>query len=155
MIAELHLEDGKVKWKNSKCLLTKICWESMENQLDFRLCRFFRNSSMICENGTLNLKNSLTGSSSCQCSTTSIGQGKETMDFALRTQKKSRNTRRDSRTDTGRSSVLETKRGGMELLQKHLKENGTLQPLKWWNDSKIPVIQYSRVISALNSEKEE
>ena len=27
----------------------------------------------------------------------------------------------------------------------HLKENGTLQPPKWWSDSKIPVIQYSRV----------
>ena len=33
----------------------------------------------------------------------------------------------------------------MELFFIHLKENGTLQPPKWWSDSKIPVIQYSRV----------
>ena len=42
-------------------------------------------------------------------------------------------------------SVLETKRSGMELFLTHLKENGTLQPLTCWNDSKIQVIQYSRV----------
>ena len=43
--------DGKVKMKNSRCLLlTKNCWESMEIQLnssgifskDFRHCRYFR-----------------------------------------------------------------------------------------------------------------
>ena len=34
---------------------------------------------------------------------------------------------------------------GMELFLVHLKENGTLQTLKWWNDSMTQVIQYSRV----------
>ena len=28
----------------------------------------------------------------------------------------------------------------------HLKENGTLQPPKWWSDSKLPVVQLSRGI---------
>ena len=58
---------------------------------------------------------------------------------------KSRNTRKDSRKDTGRSSVLEMTRSGMELFVTHLKGNGTLQLPKLWSDSKIPVIQYSRV----------
>ena len=53
---------------------------------------------------------------------------------------KLRNARKDSRTDTGRFSVLETKRSGMELFFTHLKENGTLQLLTWWKDSKISVM---------------
>ena len=57
---------------------------------------------------------------------------------------KSRSTRRDSRRNTGRSSVLEMKGSDMELFLAHVKENVTLQPLKWWNDAKIPV-QDSRV----------
>ena len=65
---------------------------------------------MTCDNGTSNLRNSQTGASSCQCSTTPIGQEKETKEFVFRIQKKSRNTRRDSRRDTGRFSVLETKK---------------------------------------------
>ena len=40
-------------------------------------------SRMICESGTLNLGNSQTGSYSCQCSSTSIGQEKETMEFVF------------------------------------------------------------------------
>ena len=83
-----------------------------------------------CENGTSNLRNSQTGSSSCQCSTTSIGKEKETMEFVFRIQKKSRITRQDSCKDIGCSSVLETKRSGMELFFTHLKENGTLEPPK-------------------------
>ena len=40
MRAKMQLQDGKVKWENSKSrLVTKNCWESMENQL---------NSSGIC-----------------------------------------------------------------------------------------------------------
>ena len=57
------------------------------------------------------------------------------------------NTRKDSRKHTGRSSVLEMKRRGMELFLVHLK--GSLQPLKWWNESKRPVNQNSRVLSVL------
>ena len=93
----------------------------------------------------LNVKNSQIGSSSCRCSTTSIGQEMETMDIVFRIQKESRHTRRDSRRDTGSSSVLEVKRNCTELSVVHLNENETLQPLRWWNDSKKPVFQYSRV----------
>ena len=49
---------------------------------DFRHCRFFR-KSRICENGTLNLSNLQTGSSSCRCATTSHGD--------LKTMKKNAN----------------------------------------------------------------
>ena len=43
---------------------------------------------MICEDGTSNLKNSQTRSSSCQCSMTSIGQEEVMMEFVFRIQKK-------------------------------------------------------------------
>ena len=52
------------------------------------------------------------------------------MEFVFRIQKKSRNTRRNPRRDTGRFSVLERKRRGMELSATRLTENGTLQPQK-------------------------
>ena len=55
---------------------------------------------------------------------------KEMMEFVFRIRKKSRNTRRDSRKDTARFLVLETRRSGMELFLTHLKENGILQPLR-------------------------
>ena len=48
------------------------------------------------------------------------------------------------REDTGHSSVLQTKRNGMELSVTHLKDNGILPPHRWWNDSKKLVILYSR-----------
>ena len=62
MEAMVQLKDGKVKCKNSKCpFLIENCWEPMEKQLnssvifsqDFRHCRFFRRSTMICEKETL------------------------------------------------------------------------------------------------------
>ena len=53
----------------------------------FRHCRFFKRSRMICESGTLNLKNSQPGSSSCQCSTTLMGERKEMMEFVCRLRK--------------------------------------------------------------------
>ena len=93
MERKIQLQDVKVKWMDSKCpILTINCWESMEKQLsssgtfsqDLRHCRFFRKPMMICENGTSNLRNSRTGSSSCQCSTISIGKEKETMEFVFR-----------------------------------------------------------------------
>ena len=158
-VREIQLQDGKVKWKNFKCLLlTKNCWELMENQLnssgifsqDSGHCRFFRKSRMICESGKLNLKNLQTGSSSCQCSTTSIGQEKERLKLENRIQKKSRNTRRYSRKDTGRFWVLEMKRSGTEVLLTHLKEKGILQPLRWWNDSKRQVHPVFKSINALS-----
>ena len=63
--AKMQLQDVKVKWKNSTCpVLTKNSWETMENLFnssgifsqDFRHCRFFSKSWMICESGTLNLR---------------------------------------------------------------------------------------------------
>ena len=83
-----NFADGKVQRQNFKSpLLVVNYWESMEKQLnssgisyqDLRHCRFFRRSRMFCESGTLNLRNSQTESSLCQCST--IGQGKEMMDL--------------------------------------------------------------------------
>ena len=129
----------------SKCpLLTKNCWESMENQLsssgifsrNLHHCRFFRGSRMICRNGTLNLKILESELSSCQCSTTSNGQEKETQRMVCQILKKSRRTRRDSRMDIGRSSVLETKRSGMELATPNLRENGIPSLHRWCNDSR-------------------
>ena len=142
----------KVFEKKLSCevyLSTLLTKNLLENQLipsgifslDFRHCRFFRKSRVICENETLNLKNSQTGSSS------STGQEKETMELVFRIQNKSWNTQRNSRRDTGRSSVLETKRSCMELFFRHLKENGTLQPLKRFKDTGHPVFKR---ISALS-----
>ena len=127
------MNDGKdaiTKWEGQMeefkmSFVIKNCWGSMENQLnssgiisqDLRHCRFFRRSRMIRSSGKLNLKNSQIGSSSCQCSTTSIGQ-KKRKEFAFRIQTKSRNTRNISQ---GHWTFLGP---------------GSLQPLKWWNDSK-------------------
>ena len=89
------------------------CWRIDGATIEFeRHCRFLKKSRMICKSGTLNLKNSQT-ESSCQCSTMKIGREKETMRCTSNSEK-SRRTRRISRKDTGRSSVLETKRSGME-----------------------------------------
>ena len=44
---------------------------------DLHYCRFFRKSGKTFENKTLNLRNLRTPSSSCQCSTTLIGQEKK------------------------------------------------------------------------------
>ena len=93
-----------------------------------------------------NLKNSQTGSSSCQCSTTSIGQRKEIMRFAYRMQKKWRITRWDSCKDTGRFWVLDRTRSGMENPRIFPMETGTPQQIKWYNDSKKPVIPRSKAL---------
>ena len=53
--------------------------------------RFFKRFSIICNSGTLNLRNLQTRSSSCQCSATLVGQEKETTDFVFPIQNKSRN----------------------------------------------------------------
>ena len=74
-------------------------------------------------------------SSSCPCSTTSIGQRRESKRIVFQIQTKSRCTRRDSRKDIGRSLVLETQRSGMETATINLKENGIPLPHRWYNDS--------------------
>ena len=77
----------------------------------------------------IDLRNSQTGSSSCQCSTTSIGQEKETMKFVFRLQ------------DTGRFSVLETNRSGI------WNNGGTIQRCR------SSSIQEYQCFESLNSEK--
>ena len=125
---------------------------SMENSTgivsqDLRHCKCFKKTRMIYKSRTLNLRNSQTGSSSCPILNDIDWTRKGNDEIKIANfLKKSRNTRRDSRRDSGRASVLETKRSGMELFLTHLRENGTLQPLRWWNDSKTQVIQYSRVL---------
>ena len=97
-------------------------------------------SRKTCKTETLNLKILEIESSSCPCSMTSNGQGVEIQKCTSNSEKI-----RDSREDTGHSSALETKRSGTELSITHLKENGIPSPRRWWNDSKKPVTQYSRV----------
>ena len=101
MTAKMQLQDGKVKWKKFKMSasykeLLGIDVEPIDSSgkfsQDLRRCRLFKKSGMICENETLNLKNSQTRSSSCQCSAISIGQAKETMEFVFRIQTMLRNT---------------------------------------------------------------
>ena len=72
------------------------------------------------------------------------------MRIVFRMQKKSRITRRYSCKDTGRFWVLDRKRSGMEDLLTLLLESGTPQPMKWYNDSKKPVITCSKSISAVS-----
>ena len=71
--------------------LLRIDGEALEFEWNifpqFRHCRFFKRSTMICESGTSNLRNSQTRSSLCQCSTTSIGQRSEMMRFVTNAQK--------------------------------------------------------------------
>ena len=146
MTAKMQLQDGKDKWKNSNVFLTNNCWESMLDQINSsgifswgsRHCRFFRKI----QDDLRDLKNLQTGSSSCQYSTTSLGQEKETMEFVFRIQKKSRNTRRDSRKDTGRFWVLETKRSGTKW------DSATTQMVERFKDTGHPAF---KSISALSS----
>ena len=69
---------------------------------------------------------------------TSIGQREEMLRFVFRMQKESRTARRDSCKDTGRFWVLD--RNGMENPHNIPMENRTPQPIKWYNDSKKPVM---------------
>ena len=78
---------------------------------------------MSCKNGTSNPNSLEIATSSCRCSTTSHGQEKEMKRIGLSNpEKKSRCTRRDSRRDIGRSSVLGTKRSGMEVASTNLRK---------------------------------
>ena len=108
----------KAKLKISGCIHNiKMLWESMEKQLsssrtfhqDFRHCLFFKKSRKTLRRRTSNQRTSLTGSSSCQCSTTFCR--KQMMRIASRTLRKSRVTRRNSYHDVGR--VQSWKRDGM------------------------------------------
>ena len=74
---------------------------------------------------------------------TLIGGGEEIQKNVFQVPNKSRITRRDSREDTGHSQARETKRDGTELSATHQMENRILSSLRWWNESKKPVTQYS------------
>ena len=153
-IIQKRIEDGKVKLKNfDSPILTENYLELMENRLsssgmfsqDLRHWRSSRRPRKTCKIEILSLKSLKTELSSCQCSMTSNGRREENQKNVIQIPNKSRITRRGSRQDTGHSSALETKRNGLELSVIHLKENGTPPPHRWWNASKKPVTQYSRV----------
>ena len=132
---------------------TKNCWESMEKQLnssgifsqDFCHCRFFRKIQDVLRERNIKPEEFTVWIIFMSMFNDIDWTRKGNDGICISNSVKSRNTRRDSRKDTGRFWVLEMKRSGLELFVAHLKENGTLQPLIWWNDSKIQVIQYSRV----------
>ena len=122
-----------------------------------RHCRFFRRSRLIYKSGTLNLRNSQTGSSSCQCSTTLIGQGRETMRFVFEIQKKSRFSRRNSRKDIGRSSVLEMKRSGLEKAKYPPEgkwDSVASQMVQRFKETGHPVFTSMRILQTQNSRSE-
>ena len=76
---------------------------------------------MICKSGLLNLRNSQIGSSSCQCSTTSNGQEKETKRIVFSKSEKGQDVREEILAGT---------------LDDKLEEN-EIPPLpKWYNDSR-------------------
>ena len=113
-------------------------------------------SKIIWEDGIWNPRNSQTGSSLCQCSTTSIGQAKEMMEFVFRIQKKSRNTRKDSRKDPGRFCPGDEKKWYGTLLA-HLNEYGIYShsdggTIQRYRSSSI---QEHQSFESWNSEKEE
>ena len=90
--------------------------------------RSSRRSKKTCKINALNKENLKIGSSSCQCSMTSIGRREAIQKSVFQIPNKSR-----SGEDTGHSSALEAKRSATELSVKLLKETGIPQPR---NDSK-------------------
>ena len=99
--------------------LNEFEWTISQDLLHWKSSR--RSKKKTCKIETSNLKILKIEPSSCQCSMTWIGQREEIQIYIFRTPNKSRITRRDSREDTGLSSVLEKKRTGAELSGTHLK----------------------------------
>ena len=93
-------------------------WNSSQ---DLHRCRFFKRFRIIRKSGTLNFRSLQTGSSSCQCSTTLVGQEKEIC--ISNSEKVKGHAKRFSR---GHWTFLGP--GGVkkwyELFLFHLKENG-------------------------------
>ena len=149
MITEMQLWDGKCQVEEFKMSasykeLLVIDGETIEFECEhssrgFRHCSFFRKSRMICENGTLNLRQ-FTYRIIFMSNVQRHRLDKKTKRWNLYLEfRKSQGIREEilaGTLDVPRS--WRRKRSGKE-------ENGTLLPLKWWHDSKIPVIQYSRV----------
>ena len=108
-------------------------------------CRFFRGSRMICKNGTLNLKNFESELSSCQWSTTSNGQEKETKRTGYLKLRKSQDVREEILPE-----ILDVRRPwrqriGMKIATTNLRENGMLSLHSGCNDSTKQVTQSSQV----------
>ena len=157
-------------WKNSRCiLLTKNYQDSVEKQLkssgifsqDFRHCWFFKRFNRYWKERASNLKSWRTGSSSCHCSTASIGQRTQMMRFCFSNAEIVQGLRDEilARTLDVSGSWL-----GREVVWVNPRtlplENGTPQPIKWNNDSKKAVIPCSEapvlwVVETWNPEKEE
>ena len=138
--------------------LTKNCWESMEKQLnssgtfseDFRHCRFFRKIQDVLRERNIKTEE-FTVWIIFMSMSNDIDWTREGNDgICISNSEKSRNTRRDSRMDTGRFWVLEMKRSGLEFFVAHLKENGTPQPLRWWNEAKHTGHPVFKSVSALS-----
>ena len=123
-----HSAWGRCTMKNSKCpLLTKNCWDSMENQLNWveQSPRIF----VIAHSSEKKIQHDLRERNvepekftdwiifMSMFNDIDWTKKRKRWNFVFRIQKKSRNTRRDSRRNTGRASVLEMKRNGMELSQ--------------------------------------
>ena len=152
-IIQKLIKVGKLNSKNfDSPILAENYLELMENRLsssgissqDSRHWRSSRRSTKTCEIEALSLKILNIESSPCRCSMTSNGQRKEIQKNVFQIPNKSSISRRDSREDTGNFSPLVMNKNGMEPSVFQLKENGILQPHRWWNDSSKLVIQYSR-----------
>ena len=88
-------------------------------------------------------KGSQTESSSCQCSTTSIGQERKWWNLYFEFGK-GQGIREEILARTLNVSGSWTRQEVVWNSFSHTLKNGILQPLRWWNDSKIQVIHYSR-----------
>ena len=141
MKAKMQFLDEKVKLMNSKCpFLTRIAgnrlrcnWIRVEYfSMIFSSLQILQEIQNVCENGTLNLKKSQTGSSLCQCSTTSIGQKKGNDGIYI------------SKSEKVKEYAKRFSQGHWTLLGLG-DEKKCSQSDRWWNDWKRQVIQYLRV----------
>ena len=157
-----QMNDSKeaiARWKDSRCiLLTKMQWESMEMQLNSsdifsQNCRHKR-SKNIWRERTLNPKSSRTGSSSCQCSMTLIGQKKE-LYLACRNGQRIRDeilakTLDISRSSVGREVVWEIFLFSKRRLGFHSQQNGTAIPR-----NRSPCVQNHHCSESRNQKEKE
>ena len=159
MTAKMQIQDGNVKWKNAKCPLSYkellgIDGEAIE--FEWNILPGFSSLQILQKiQDVLRERNIKTEEFTdwiiFMSMFNDIDWTREGNDgICISNSEKSRNTRRDSLMDTGRFWVLEMKRSGLELFVTHLKENGTLQPLRWWNDSKDTGHPVFKSISALS-----
>ena len=134
---EPQKKDGKDNMKISRSIPhTKTQLDSTEKQLN--------SSGQISQDlrhwlrRTSSRRTPRTGSSSCTCSMTFCGN--QMIRIASQTLRKSRITRRDSNHDIGLFWVEGRKRDGAVTLT---LDSGTVQPTKWYSNSKKVVILFS------------